>query len=186
MTTCTGICVGFCISAQKFSRRSSPVSVSEKNCKNFTFLVHVTLYSSLSRTVRKHYANFSDLTWGRLWVTAVEPQFVLILIVPLLKVVQTLVIVLHLQTTNTVQENTECLIQADTGITPNIPVQMPWHFLLEWTCLDTHFAGTIWKAYSSVCSSNCDVQSGPQCLAPDKETQVLNVNRKNTYKMLFE
>lgn len=73
---------------------------------------------------------------------------------------------------NTIQYNTIqgiCYRLTRTLHQINIPVQMPGHFLWEWTCLDIHFAGTTWTAYSSVFSSNCDVQSGPRCPAPDRE-----------------
>jgi hypothetical protein len=115
--------------------------------------------------------NIPDLTWSRLGVTAVESQFILLPISPLLKVVQTLVIVLHLQTIqyNTIQYEGICYSLTQTLQQTNIPVQMPGHFLWEWTCLDAHFAGTTWRAYSSVFSSNFDVQSGPRCPAPDRE-----------------
>jgi hypothetical protein len=87
----------------------------QKSMNSFIQQLYIMNWKQWSQFISMHSTNFSDLTWGRLGVTAVEPQFVLLLIFPFLKVVQTLVIVLHLQT---IQYNTGHLPQADTDTTP--------------------------------------------------------------------
>jgi hypothetical protein len=111
----------------------------------------------------------TDLTWGCLQVTVVEPQLILLPIGPFLKVVETPLLVLRLHTNSTMQCISYRLTQALSQT--HVPVQMPQHFLLEWTFLDTQSVSTTWTAYTLVASSDSHVRSGLQCPDPEERTK---------------